>query len=188
MVALAFALPEDLGSYLKQTLANDDATALLYLDAASDAVRDYLQQQVDYVADDVVVLDPEPDGSVFLPELPVVSVTAVEVLSADGWVVADPLTYTVSTRTGRVTAAHGYLTRWPNTQGSWRVTYTHGFAVVPNSLKTAALGVAARAYVSEVGVDMERLGGYQVKYAVEAAGFSPIELAALNRFRVARVA
>jgi hypothetical protein len=39
-----------------------------------------------------------------------------------------------------------------------------------------------------VAVDSERIGGYQVKYAIESAGFSPIELAALNRFRVARVA
>lgn len=188
MAALAFALPEDLGLYLKQTLANDDATALLYLDAASDVVRDYLQQQIDYVADDVVTLDPEPDGTVFLPELPVVSVSKVEVLGADGWSVADPLTYTVSTRTGVISALPTYGTLWPRGAGSWRITYTHGFANVPGSLKAVALGVAARAFSSPAGVDSERIGGYQVKYAIESAGFSPIELAALNRYRVARVA
>lgn len=188
MVASPFAYPEDLGAYLKQTIADDDATALLYLETASDVVRDYLQQQIDYVPDDVVILDPEADGTVFLPELPVVSVSKVETFDGGVWADADPATYTVSNRTGVVTARRGYGTLWPRGAGSWRITYTHGFAEVPGSLKSATLGVAARAYATEVGVDSERIGGYQVKYAIESAGFSPVELAALNRFRVARVA
>lgn len=183
----ALASVAELGAYLKQPLAEDDVTAVMFLDAASDTVRDYLDQILDVVTDDVVVLDPPRGGVLFLPEMPVAAVSKVETLIRGVWTIVDPGSYVVSARTGSIAATlSAGVGRWWD--APWRVTYTHGFVTVPSSLKGVVLGVAGRAYATEVGVDSERIGGYQVKYAVEKTGFSPLELATLNRYRVARVA
>jgi len=50
------------------------------------------------------------------------------------------------------------------------------------------LGVAARAYSSPAGIDSERVGGYQVKYNMEAEGFTGIERKALARYINPRIA
>lgn len=185
---LALATPDELGAYLKRPLPAGDATVDLFLDIASDTVRDYLQQRLDYVSDDVAVLDPAPGRVVFLPETPVTAVSKVETFTSSGWTTADPGSYVVSLAAAMVAAAAGSTVRWPSTPGSWRVTYSHGYNTLPASLKSVVLGVAGRAYTTEVGVDNERVGGYSVKYAVEAAGFSPLELSVLSRYRFARLA
>jgi hypothetical protein len=154
-------------------------------------VRDYLKQQLDLVPDDVVILDPINGAYVMLPELPIASVSLLEYLDASVsppvWTTADPSTYTVSARLGIIAGLPGCGVFWPSTPASWRVTYSHGFDPVPSSLVGVVLGVAARAYSSPAGIEQERFGGYQVKYAVEAAGFSAIELVTLNRYKVGTI-
>lgn len=178
-----------LAAFLKQTIDESDATANLMLDIASGMVRGALQQDLSLAANDVVLFDPIEGAHVLLDELPIVAVSLFEIRDETGaWSTVAPSNYTVSTRTGMVTALGGHGISWPTRPGSWRITYTHGFDTIPDTLVGVVLGVAGRAFVGELGVESERIGAYQVKYAMEADGFSPIEAKALARIRIARIA
>ena len=91
-------------------------------------------------------------------------------------------------RLGMISIDRGALATWPTLPETARVTYSHGYATIPDSIIGVVLGVAGRSYVSPLSVESERIGGYQVKYAMESGGFSALEKAALNRYVVARVA
>ena len=182
----SLATVAQLGAFTKTTLSDTDPTALLMLSIASGMVRDKLQQQISLVTNEVVVLDPI-DTTVLLPDLPVISVSLVETFDGTTWNTLSAADYTVSKRTGVIQAARWSGLTWPSDPGSWRVTYTHGYAVIPDAIVGVTLGVAARAYASPVAVESERIGGYQVKYAMEAEGFSAIEKSALSRYMIARV-
>jgi hypothetical protein len=175
-----------LAAYLQQPLTDTDPSALLMLTIASGMVRDYLQQQLTTVTGDVVQLDPI-NGYVLLPEMPVSAVTLVETFDGTVWTTQPTTAYTVSRRMGMIMSVRGTGITWPTDPESWRVTYSHGYAVVPDSLVGVALGVAARTYSTPAGAESERIGGYQVKYAMQADGFNPLEKAAMNRYLVARI-
>jgi hypothetical protein len=185
MTTTALAAVEQLAAFMQLPLADDDATAILLLNIASGMVRRKLKQQLDYVGDDAVTLDPINGTYVQLREFPIVAVSLVEMLDAatQQWVAADPSTYTVSRATGMIGALPGTGVYWPTTPESWRVTYTHGFEELPDDLLGVVLGVAARAYSSPAGIESERVGAYQVKYAVESSGFSGIEDGVLIDYR-----
>lgn len=188
----SLATPAQLGLFINQTpLAADDGAALLILSIASGMVRDYLnvdsETGLEAVAGDIATFDPV-NGVVFLDELPVTAVTLVETFDGAAWTTADPATYTVGKRLGIIGGRPGTGVSWPYLPGSWRVTYSHGFAVIPMSIVGAVLGVAARAYTKPDGIDSEKIGGYQVKYSMEADGFSPIETKALARYVNPRIA
>jgi hypothetical protein len=188
-MATSFATVDQLAAYLQQPLSPGDPSATLMLNIASAMVREELQQDLDYVANDVQMLDPINGAWIFLPQMPVMAVTLVEYLDADGvtWLTADPSLYTVSLRLGIIAGLPNLGTQWPKTPGSWRVTYSHGFNPIPDSLVGVCLGVAARTYSTPAGAESERIGGYQVKYAMQADGFSPLEKAVLDRYRLGRI-
>lgn len=188
---------DQLAAFLSADSGVNTAAANLYLDIASGMVRDHLRQTITYVADDVVVLDPINGLTVMLPELPIRAITTIEILVDGAWVTCPPGAYTASMQTGIITAlprtsvawpTTAYGVHWPATPGSWRVTYSHGHLTPPSALVGVVLGVAARGYSSPVGIQQERVGSYQVRYAVEAAGFSALELAAMARYVVPGVA
>jgi hypothetical protein len=186
------ATPAQLGAFLKETIAPADESAFLILDIASGMVRDHLELQgwsLDAVVADVVLVDPvEGNGiSVFLDGLPITAVTLVETFDGTTWTTADPLTYTVSKRLGIISALPWTGVTWPYLPESWRVTYTHGFAMLPTAILGVVLGVAARAW-NPAGVASETFGPHTVKYQMEAGGFSPIETKALARYVNPRVA
>ncbi|MBC7594525.1 MAG: hypothetical protein H7288_11405 [Kineosporiaceae bacterium] len=184
----SLATPAQLAAFLQQPLANDDASALLMLSIASDMVRDFLQLALDMTTDDVVYVDPIGGTTVVLPELPVIAVSKLETFDGTVWTTIDPANYTVSRRMGMISANPNTGLHWPFAPESWRVTYTHGYAAIPNSIVGVVLGAAARAYSSPAGIDSERIGGYQVKYGMEADGFSAIERKALARYVNPRIA
>lgn len=186
------ATVDQLAAYLQQPLATGDPSATLMLTIASAMVRDELQQEITAVAGDVALLDPINGAYVLLPEMPVTAVTTVETydntVTPGVWTVQDPTTYTVSMRLGIIAALPGLGVTWPTTPESWRVTYDHGYMVVPDGLVGVCLGVAARTYSTPAGAESERIGGYQVKYAMQADGFNPLEKVVLDRYRLGRVA
>lgn len=171
-----------LAATLQVTLAPDDPAALLQLATAAGKIRDYLQQDITAVAGDVVELDPLDGAYVELPQIPVTAVTLVETYSSDTglWTTADPKTYTVSKRLGMIAAKPGLGVNWPTDPETWRVTYDHGFTTVPDSLQGVCAAVAARAYASPAGVDLERIGGYQAKYSAD--DFSKTEISTLSKY------
>lgn len=195
MADAPLATVDQLSAYLQlpQPLASTDASALLYLQIASGMVRDYLQQKITAVAAEVALVNPAPGYgfSVFLPEMPVTNVSLVETLdntvTPAVWKAADPTTYTVNLATGVVAALPWTGVIWPTNPGSWRITYDHGFATVPDGLMGVTVSVAAREYTTPAGVDLERVGGYQVKYDI-GGGFTDLEQKTLNRYIIPRVA
>lgn len=185
------ATAAQLSAYLQQPLADTDPSALLMLAIASQMVRDELHQDITQIINDVALFDPVgPEPYIFLPNLPVTSVSLVETYDSTTnlWSAALASTYSVSLRTGVIAGLPWTAVAWPGNPGSFRVTYTHGFAVVPDSLIGVACGVAARTYSSPAAVELERVGGYQVKYQMQADGFSPLEKVVLDRYRIARIA
>ena len=184
----ALAQPDQLGAFMQEPIADGDPSAVLILAVASDMVRDVLQLQVDAVPGDVVLLEPIDGVFILLPELPVTAVTRVETFDGTTWTTADPATYTVSKRLGVITALPNTGVQWPTNPETWRVTYDHGFAEIPMSIVGAVLGAAAREWSAPNGIDSERIGGYQVKYSMEAAGFSALEMKALARYVNPRIA
>jgi hypothetical protein len=181
-----------LGAYLQQTFDPGDVGALLVLQIAASLIRDHLQQEITQVLGDVVVLDPVEGTYVFLPELPVTAISKVEVydttVTPAVWTTADPSTYLASLATGVIQAAPYSGATWPSAPGSWRVTYDHGHAVVPDGIMGVCVSLAARIYATEDGIDLERIGGYQVKYQSDADGFSPLQIKAMARYVNPRIA
>jgi hypothetical protein len=188
----SLAEPQDLGSFMKEPIATTDPSAMLILDIASGMVRDYLhvdpETGLEPVTGDVALMDPVNGLFVFLNELPVTAVTLVETFDGTAWTTADPTTYTVSKRLGIISALPWTGVTWPTNPETWRVTHSHGFTRLPSSILGVVLGVGARQWNTDNGIDSERIGGYQVKYAMEANGFTGIELKTLNRYLYPRIA
>lgn len=178
----------DLNNFSQLALDPADTSAAFLLKVASGMIRRYLQQDVTLTLDDVEYCDPI-NGAVILAQQPVTSVSLVEI-TTDGttWTALSPSSYIVSRRLGMVTARRGSGVHWPSDPESWRVTYTHGYAVIPDELKGVACSIAARFYSTPAGIDMERTGGRQVKYSLESAGFSGTEAMVLASFRTPRLA
>jgi len=183
------ATVEDLNDFSQLALDPADTSAAFLLKVASGMIRRYLEQDITQVADDVEYVDPVGGGYAFLRQLPVQSVSKVET-TADGavWATVDPANYTVSRRLGIVYAKPYTGERWPSGSESWRVTYSHGYATVPDELKGVTCSIAARFFSTPAGIDMERTGQRQVKYSLESAGFSGFEAMVLASFRTPRVA
>lgn len=156
-------------------LGEDQANAALDVEAACDHIRDYLCQQIDAVANDVVTLQGTGTRALTLPELPV---TAVASVTLDGDAITD---YTVDD--------YGIL--WRDDPGWWPrgdnyiVTYSHGYAPanIPAILKVVAFQLARRAGTSDVR--QESIADYSVTYA--SNGTDSL-LSALDRRVVKRVA
>lgn len=189
---MSFATVQDLAAQLQITLQDADASALLQLATATGKMQDFMGQQIIQTLGDVVELSPINGAFIIMPESPVTAVSLVEILIIDpvtgvlGWTTADPTTYTVSKQMGIISAKPGLGIAWPTDPESWRVTYDHGYAVIPPSLVGVCATVAARAYVSPDGVDLERIGGYQAKYSADI--FSATEQSTMYRYMRADVA
>jgi hypothetical protein len=176
----------DLGSMVGETIADADPTATLFLRLASGIVRDDLRQVLSPVADDVVKLSPINGFKTFLPELPITDFTQLETLEHGVWSVIDPTRYIVDDETGSITAAWGQIGQFPAQARSWRATYSHGFAEIPDAIQNAVLGLASRAWETPIGVENERVGARSIKYLMLDGGYTPAEQLGLNRYYPAR--
>lgn len=141
----AFFTADELQARVGQSIESTKAQMLA--DAASDIVRDDLRQQIDEIQDDEVVLYGDGSELLVLPERPVTAVS--EVLLA-----GQALTQSTSWRRNgslwRLTHPGSQYAgvrqmRWPNGVAV-AVTYTHGYATVPGTIKDVALELAAATY------------------------------------------
>jgi len=183
------ATVEELNEFSQLSLDPADTSAAFLLKVASGMIRRYLEQDITQATNDVEYADPISGSFVFLRQLPVTSVSLVET-TTDGttWTTVDPANYTVSRKTGIVAAKPWTGIQWGSDPESWRITYTHGYATVPDELKGVACSIASRFYSTPAGIDMERTGQRQVKYSLESAGFTGMESMVLSSFRIPRVA
>lgn len=183
-MSVAFISKTDLAAYLQRdaTLL-DDVLVGIALDSACQGIRDVVEQDLDYVANDVVYLDSDGESDILLlPQLPVHKVTEV-MRVRDSYILTEGTEYVVDTAMGAICTPWLYPgTRVPFLPGrkAYKVTYSHGFASVepggettvplwPSSLRIVALTVAARIYDQGL-VSQETVGVIQTIYsATEAA-------------------
>lgn len=176
----AFATPTELAGFLQTDL--DTYTATQALDNASQAIRDHCGWTISQETVTGKVLDCDGSRSLWLPTL---------LLTALGPVVELGVTLTVLsgydwTEYGRIIRAG----RWPNQARSVTVTYTHGYATVPNSVKGVCLAVAGRRYQNPGALRSYTIGGVSETYAPSAAAPGSLlddELVALEKYKLEHI-
>jgi len=140
---------------------------------ATAAIRNYCHQTIELVADDEYTFDVwSPCWKLFLPELPVISVASV---------VEDEETLTVTD--DYKLANHGQLVRvdqrWPVGVQIVTVTYTHGYATIPDDVVAVCARAAARRFQAGLkaadsdgvpGITAKALGDFSVSFTSEAGG------------------
>lgn len=124
----------------------DEDTANLLADLASDEIRDYLLQQIDFVANETITLYGDGGELIVLPEHPVTAVSSVllagQAIPLFDWRPNGQLRrviYPGNQFAGELTMS------WPFGVPVV-VTYSHGYQVVPNTIKAAALDFAVGVY------------------------------------------
>lgn len=179
----AFATPSELASFLQQDL--DTSSATLALDIASKAIRDHCGWEITQQANTVVTLDGVEGSTLWLPSQLVTAVASV---------VENGTTLTVVSQFDWT--AYGKLIRvgrcWYCKPRSVVVTFTHGYATVPDSVKGVCLAVASRRYQNPEARRSYTIGGVSESFAVPVSGaigyFYDTELADLQSYRLAVVA
>jgi hypothetical protein len=137
--------------YATDTLLTDRAE--LALQVATGWVQDACRQKLVPVVGDVVTLDVAPGTTeLWLPERPVTAVTTVSILgvpltSPTDWVLVEA---------SRLRAKR--WTYWP-TADPVVVTYNHGYAIAPQTLRGVALAAAARILDNPASHATETVGG-----------------------------
>lgn len=172
---------EDLRTFLGRPATFDPSTADLYLRLASNEVRAACGRTFDEVTDDVLLVDGTGTGTLLLPEPPITAVAEiVEAPGTDYEAVLSATTAFEWSATGVLRRLDGRTFvrrfRW------YRVTYSHGFADVPDEVAGVVLRVAARSMTNPRGLKQEAIGRYSFTVAGESAGVGllPADLVALG--------
>ena len=176
MVA-ALATVQDLQDRLGRPLTDAEAArAPALLDDASAMVRAYTGQTFTLVADDEVVLRVQA-GIVRLPQRPVIAVSRVVAIGGElapdvaitDWVFDGVDQIAIGTGAAVINLPE---TWWDDDgfPGTYRVTYSHGYAAPPADVVAVTCGMVLRtltAPTTQGGVTSETIGSYS--YSLKAA-------------------
>jgi hypothetical protein len=172
---MAFCVVEDLELFLQISipLASRPAASRAITEATA-AIQNYCQQVLAAVANETITLDCHGGARLFLPELPVTTLTSV---TENGALLVKDTDYKL--------AQNGILHRlWQpwgyGTDGIQmvKVVYSHGYAAIPEDIVSIATRAASRAYQAGLraaetgavtGVTATTLGDYSVTYGGGAA-------------------
>lgn len=173
MTELAFCTVTEVADFLQITIASDNASALRAIREATSAIQDYCRQQVGLVEDDEIAFDvSERRTQLLLPETPVTEIAEV-VENGVALTVGDDYklgSYGILYRVGRFW--------YPGIQ-TVVVTYSHGYAAIPEIVASICTRAAGRAYQSGLrsaalsgiaGVSGQTLGDYSVTLSGEQGG------------------
>lgn len=148
------------------------ASANKAIDWATEAIKNYCHQQIERVAGDVITLDCRGGiTKLFLPELPVIAVASVV---EDG----ELLIVTDDYKLGQYGILHRIGNEWPEGIQIIQITYTHGYAVIPDDVVGVCARAASRAYqaglsaaelAGVLGVTGLTLGDYSVQFGAAGA-------------------
>lgn len=153
--------------------ASDRADALLA--AASDLVRSASRQVITLVEDDELVRRGTGDNRIRLPQGPVIEVSEVTVRDTRG------LQDAVTLPEGDYYVDGDYLVRttgasaessfdvpagagWWSSNYELTITYSHGYEIIPQVVKSITLEVAARIWINPGAVGSEGHGSEQAQY------------------------
>lgn len=177
------ALIEDLASKLGVDIDAYDEQAERAIQDASAFIRAYTGQEITEHLEDEVELIGNWKNELQLPQLPVIAVEDVVVRygGSDTFYDVETTSYTFDRR-GRLIKRGGY---WGGSQGIVRLTYDHGYEVVPDDIEAVCLAIAARFYRNPSGFESETIGQYSYRFgdAAPAAGLSTYEQSVLQNYR-----
>lgn len=183
----AFATADDLAARLGLTLTDaEQARATTLLDLATGLIQDEAKQTILLVTDDVLSIPGTTDEMIKLPQRPVISVASVTLDGVpltegsdwyrDGNVIARIPAITTVLTGGLIDEAFtfpmGTGFGWP--AQTLEITYTHGYAVVPESVKAICLEMVVRVWVNPGSVARETVGNTATVY--DNMRFSPAGL------------
>lgn len=161
MVATDFlANPSELAVWLG--IADTDPKLTSALAAASRRFRGAVRHPVTLVSSDSITLDGNGTQSLLLPAAPVVSVESVEL---DGEALVLNTDYEWSAD-GYLRCLSGY---WPNRLRCIALTYTHGYAMIPEDIQEVVLDQARAIYAITPGVQQKTVGSQSVTFGAQAA-------------------
>lgn len=158
----------DLEAYLQQDLTDYATEAQAAIDQASGAVEAHCKRTFAQVVDDEITLRWRP--SIVLPDPPVSSISAFQIDGVDA-------TYDIDD-SGRL---------WAKSLGdSITVTYTHGFATIPEPVRLVAIRIASRIFKNPTGRTSYSVDGasYQSASDVSPRILTGDEMAMLRRYRL----
>ena len=168
-----FATTADIEAFLQVSIdtATQTAAAARALAEATAAIKNYCRQVLEEVAADEVTLDSPGGTRLFLPELPV---TAVSEVVEDGETLVAGDDY----KLGQHGILHRIGAKWAEGIQIVTVTYTHGYATLPDDIVAVCTRAAARAYQAGLraaetdgtpGVSSKQLGDFSVSYGGETS-------------------
>ena len=170
---MGFCTVADVATVLQVAIAADNAAALAAVAEATGLIQEHCHQTIEAVASEAVTFDVgERQTKIFLPQLPVTAVASV-VEDGDTLVVTDDYllgSYGILHRVG------GY---WYPGVRKVTVTYSHGWAVIPQAVKDVCAALAARRYQAglttaavdgQSGVRGLTLGDYSIQYETGSGG------------------
>jgi hypothetical protein len=159
-----FATAAELAAVMQAPV--DAAAADLALASASAAIRRWTRQTITRVVDDMVTLRVLRCDELVLPQRPVVSVSEVKVnaLILNDWVLSGDRLL----RTGGWHRLPG-TTTYPD-PGLVQVTYTHGFAEIPDDVRGVCLDLASATLSNPSMLRQEAIDDYSRTFASESLG------------------
>ena len=171
--APSFATVADIELVIQQPIVGPDKiqAANFGLFSVSAAIRNYCRQTLYLVENDQVILDSGGGRVILLPQLPVVSVSVV---SENGLELVTSSHYLL----GQFGSLGRIGRPWFRGPGAVAVTYTHGYAVIPDDIRSVTARAASRLYQAGLraadsaggpGVVSKSLGDFAVTYGAEAA-------------------
>jgi hypothetical protein len=169
-----FATIADIESFLQLSIATPEqlASAAMALKDISAAIRNYTYQWLEYVADDTITLDSTGGTRLFLPQLPVQSITEV---IEDG----ETLTVDNDYKLGQYGILHRIGARWAVGIQIVTITYPHGYLVIPDEIVAVCTRAVSRAYQAGLkaadsagipGIASKSLGDFSVSFQSEGGG------------------
>lgn len=169
-----FCTIQDVRDFLQMPITDADQVAAVELAIAwaTETIKNYCRQVIERVENETITLDCDGGVRLFLPELPVISVAEVV---EDGEALAVDDDYKL--------AAYGVLHRvdqdWLSGVQVIEITYTHGYATIPDDIVAVCARAASRAFQAGLkaadaegiaGIQSKSLGDYSVTFASEHGG------------------
>lgn len=139
---MGFCSVDDINAFLGTEILPEDTQVLLAIEEASAVIKNYCNQEIEQVSDDTILLDGTGSTKLFLPELPVNSIASVKI---DG-VLLDPTCYALA-ENGVLWRKYG---KWAVGAQNIEVTYTHGYASIPEDVKGVCYRSASRLYQAQL--------------------------------------
>ena len=193
MTLAPLAITDDVAAILGRALTAPEITyATRLLAMASGIVRRYTRQDLTLVTGDVITVPGTWGHTIMLPQRPVTAITSVVINGANpayaSWkLIDDELSILTGSfqpdygsslwgGTGLWGPAGSYIgpqatgASWQGPQAVVTITYSHGYATIPDDIANEVAGMAALQMSSPVGIDKEVVGGYQAVYAKSPVG------------------